>query len=546
MDTTEGVQAVPPRKVLSTANSRWLAGLFLICVSGFVVFHFVNSIWTTSIDVALHYALVARISEYWHLPTSQDPSLEEMNVYPRYSHRLAAIVGNLVGSPMAGMQFVAMLSLAALWSAFGFVFVSLPRKLLLFAASALMALLLANQFVIHLELFGNELLGNYFFPQLVAQAIAVLLLALVLWMERTGVSPALGYLLLACAAPIVPQFHLVPASEVFAAATLLIAVNALDGKNPRRRSIFLFGLGVILASLFVTLRSPAFQTMLTLSANNGLLELKYTPNLADLAIESGIVLALSAFLVWQWMRLESAEAQTHGLAFKYMGIFGTGVAGVCLAAILMLKLGYGSEYGCRKFAFALNTLLLLDIPLLLTILAAPLRNLLSGFHGESIGLPAIVFQRSFVGLFILAVFFTILPPPAARVIAVADIVRAESFAMHDRERVPGSNSGKYDYAIELVGKNTIFDYLISIGALRAPRAYNADDLLNGRPLSKPDKVGRIFTRTGSVPWDVPECRQLVTQDGFTILDAACVFARLNSTRPQNLPAYLPSGREGIP
>ncbi len=539
------VQALPPNKMYSAANSRWLSGLFLIGICSFVVFHFLNSLWTTSIDVALHYALVARISEHWHLPTGQDPSLEEMNVYPRYSHRLAAVIGNLVASPMAGMQFVAMLSLAVLWSGFGFIFWSLPRRLLWFACGSLIGLLLANRLIIHLELFGNELLGNYFFPQLAAQAMAIALLAIALWMERAGVSPVLSYLALLCWVPIIPQFHLVPAVEVLGIAILLVAVNVLDARNPSRWKVFFFGLFAILASLLISVRSPAFQTMLTLSANNGTLELKYTPNLADLAIESGIVIAFSALLVWQWMRLESAEARMNGLAIKYMGIFGLAVGGLCLAGILMQKLGYGSEYGCKKYAFALNTLLVLDIPLLLIILVAPLKRFLSGLRGGSISLPAILFQRSFVGIFVLAAFLTIFPPTSARAIAVDDIVRAEHFAMQYRERYPGSNSGKYDYAVALLGKNTVFDYLISIGALRAPRANNADDFLNGRPPTKPDKVGRIFTRAGSMPWDVHACRELVTQDGFAILDASCVFAKLNGPHPGNLPAYLVHGRGGF-
>ncbi len=515
------------KAMFSSTKVRWCSGLFLIGVCGFLVIYFLNSLWTTSLDVALHYAVVARISEHWNLPANDELSLEEMNVYPRYSHRLAAIFSNLIGSPLAGMQFLALLSLAALWSGLALIFLSLPRRMLWMTFGALAALLLANRFLVHLELFGNELVGNYFYPQLVAQAPAIMLIASVLWIERAGIPPVVSYLILGCSVPIIQHFHLLPALEILATLTLLVALNLFDARNKGRWAVFALGLFAILASLSLTVLSPAFATVRRISENNGVLQLRYTPNLLTLAIECLIVIALSAFLIRQWMRLDPAEARNNGLALKYLGLFGLAVAGLCLLQILVLKLGSGSEYACKKYAFGLNTLLALDLLLLSMVLIVPLRARLLTSQDDSLGLPAMLFQRTFLGLFVFVAVFTILPSPSAKVIALSDIVSVERFIKEHGHST--GLSAKYDYGIGLFPDRRNFDYLITIGALKAPRLDNADDLLSGYPPSKPRKIGRIFTRVGSKPWDVPDCRQYVSQDGLAILDGQCVLNRLITT-----------------
>ena len=510
--------------MFSSSKARWLSGLFLAGICGFLVIYFLNSLWTTSIDVALHYALVTRLSEHWHLPTNDDPSLEEMNVYPRSSHRLAAILGNLTGSPLEGMQLVVVLSLAALWGGLAFVFLSLPRRLRWMALGGLAALLLANRSFIHLELFGNEILGNYFYPQLVAQAVAILVIAAVLWMETAGIHPLAGYLVLGCSVPILEQFHLLPALEVLAALGLLVLVNLFDMNIKERRAVFVTGLLVSLASAAVTGSSPLFSTMLSISETNGVLYLSYTPNLSALGIECTLVIALSAFLLWQWMRLDPGKARRNGIALKYLGLFGLAAAGLCLLQIFLLKFGFGSEYACRKYAFGLNTCLVLDLLLLPIVLVASLRAPLLSSQEGPLQLPVMRFQRSFLGLFVFVAVFTILPSPSTKVIALSDVISVERF-IKEYGRSPG-NPAKYDYGIGLFPGRRNFDYLITVGALKAPRVDNADDLLSGYAPSKPRKIGRIFTRVGSKPWDVPECRQFAGQDGLVILDGQCVINRL--------------------
>ena len=505
--------------------ARLLSGLFLVAVCGFVVLHYVDSVWTVSIDLAHHYALVARLSQHWNLPSNDDPSLEEMNVYPRYSHRLAAIVGNLVGSTFKGMQVVGFISLAAVWSGLAILLLSLPRGTLLWCFLILALFLQANRLFIHLELFGTELVGNYFFPQVVAQGAAILLIALVLWLERAKIPPVVGYLLLASSVPLLQQFHLLPALEVLATLALLVVVNALVSRNDKPWMALSFGLFCVAASAVLTVINSTFRAMLGISENPGLLMLNYTPTVLSLTIECLLVAALSAFLIRRWVVWEPGSARRSVLALKYVGALGLATAGLCLLQVLLLKFGYGSEYACKKYAFGLNTLLVLDLLLQLLVPGTRLSALWSG-SWQPPGALAPIFQGMFPGVLVLTACLAILPAPSARVISADEIVSVENFVKQYGDVPASGASTRYDYGIGLFKEDRVFDYLISIGLLKAPRPNDATDLLLGLPLTKPGRVGRIFTRQGSTPWDIQDCRLVSSAEGFVILDGQCVLGRI--------------------
>src|SRR5438132_644254 len=89
----------------------------------------VDHIWATSSDFAHHYALVARLAQQWTLPAGGfDPSLGEMNIYPRSSHALAAMLGTLLHSSFLGMHLVTLLSMMGVWAALGALMLTLPRR----------------------------------------------------------------------------------------------------------------------------------------------------------------------------------------------------------------------------------------------------------------------------------------------------------------------------------------------------------------------------------------------------------------------------------
>ena len=517
----------PARTTGSSVAARWLSAILLVAACGFLVLRFLDSLWPPSIDIALHYALTARLSEHWNLPTDNDPSLEEMNVMPRYAHRLAALVGKTVGSPMAGLHLVALLSLAALWSSLALMFASLPRASRWVFLAILAALLAANRLVIHLELFGDELVGNYFYPQLVAQAAALALISLALWLDRAKLSPLAGYIILGASVPILQQFHLLPALEVLGLLTLLVALDGIQGIGEKRWMLPGLGVLIIVLSLGLTVSNSAFATVVRVSETHGVLNLKYTPTIPALALQSILVGLLSGLLVWRWLQMQQGDGRRATLALKYIGLFGISVAGLCILQILLLQGGYGSEYACRKYGFGLNTVLVLDLALLPILLITRLQRLLIPGGEASLRWPALAIQSLFPSLFVLLAFVIVFPSPSAKVIRLTEVVAAEKTITAYEQANPPASTAKYDYAIGLFPGFRIFDYLISIGTLKAPRVDNADDMLNGYPPSKPKKISRVFTRVGAPNWDLASCRQAVLHGDIAVVDGACVLQKMS-------------------
>lgn len=498
----------------------WLGLLFLAAACAVVVAVYQGNIWSVSYDVAHHYALVARLEEFGNLPATPDPTLQEMNIYPRVAHMAAAQVARVVGSPLAGMQFVALLSVALVWAALAMMIASLPPRALWIAAGVSAASLAVNALFIHLELFGNELIANYFFAQLVAQAAAMIVLGAALYLEKAGHFPVLIYAVIAGMVPIIQQIHSLAAIELLGVLGLLVVLDFFTSQSPQRGRLLALGAIITGLSLVVTVFNPAFTAMRRIATIDGLLILRFTPNAASLVVEAAVVIALSAALIWKWWRLADAGDRRRALVFKYWALFGAAAAVACILQVLALQLGFGSLYAGKKYAFGMNTALFLD----LALLVIPSRSFALTGEASARRWAGRAFQSGFAGLFVLASSVATLPLPPQRIISVAQIIPVERFAYAYREPHPGTNARKYDYALGLFPGLHNIDYLISIGVLRAPRDRNADDVAMGKPIEKRAEVGRIFTRIGSTPWDLPQCRLLTTEDGFAILDGGCVLA----------------------
>jgi hypothetical protein len=202
---------------------------------------------------------------------------------------------------------------------------------------------------------------------------------------------------------------------------------------------------------------------------------------------------------------------------------GVGSAALCVLQFLLLQFGFASPYAVKKYALMLNTVLLLDIPLLVTSLWVTHRNARAASSVLTRNFPRTVFPA----VFVLACLFSFPPGGGERIASVEEILPIERFALQYRAAVPGGNAGSYDYALGLLRDFHSLDFMISIGALRAPETKTVEDLTYDRPVSRPGRIGRIFTRQGSTTWDVPGCRQLTTDDGFAILDGRCVLQAID-------------------
>jgi hypothetical protein len=106
----------------------WMLLLLVLALLLPLVLGGMDALYAHSTDLGHHYALTARLYQDWSLPPGIDHSLGEMNLYPRASHQLAALLGKLLGSPLAGMQLLGGLSIAIIWAALSAVLLALPQR----------------------------------------------------------------------------------------------------------------------------------------------------------------------------------------------------------------------------------------------------------------------------------------------------------------------------------------------------------------------------------------------------------------------------------
>ena len=498
--------------------------LLFIGAIDFVIRNF-NSIWSTSIDLAHHYSLVTYIAGHFHAPVNVW-HLGDMNIYPHYSHALAAILGSFLASPLMGLQLVTLLAIYGLWSAIAIALGTLPQRQALIFLPAFAAMLLLNRFGLHAELFGQEVISNFFFAELVAQALCAWVFTLMLLMERRGTPTLLRYAFCVASLHVAVRIHLLPTIELFGALGLLVVLDVMEAdRRQRLRATLLGGVALILGCAVIVL-DPAFAAMRRLSANNGGLGLHLIPNLPALALLAVVALLLSLALAWRWLGKYSPPLGRHLLAYKYFACLGAATAILCLLQMLLLKWGLGSNYACRKYAFALQTVIVIDVALLICAFAT--RHAAPGAAASRRGFQSVLASLGPVFVLGLSLVLGFAPPSRAQGGDVGRLVSVERTvtAIHTAGRE--ATAARRDYVVGITGLPWTDDYLFSIGLLKAPSNGVTRDFILGKPIQHPEQIGRIVTSIDRKPWDVAGCRDHVYADGLVVLDGACVMAHISN------------------
>ncbi len=514
IDPSSGLPDARSRRVLAVTVALWVvagvgSSLWLV-----------DRLWSGSVDFAHHYALIRYLAEFLVLPDEGDPALLSMSIYPPATHVLGAIMGRFVGSTLLGMNLTALLALAALWGGFAWWFTHLPARAFgPFAITLAVLIGLAANF--GLELHGDELVSNYLYSQLVAQGLAVCLIAFVVRSQTSGDSSRHAWTL-AVATPLVGSLHLLPGLSLLATFCMIVVFDAVS--RPRHAlAIGLRGLGWAVAALIATVLSPAFQAFRLLSENDGSLDLHYIGSIGALVVLAVLVLALSAGLGLWWMWRARRRTAGEWGAVKMLAAYGMGLALLCLVQVVALSLGQGSAYACRKYAFALHVTLCLDVAVAIGMMvgrATPMR-LWRVSEWSKVAFPAICV------VFVFAVTLS----ARVQVFSLHSLMETERFATDYQRLVLEQIDGKYTYAVGIRGLTNVMNYMVSIGTLRAPAEPNGMDVLNGRPISDRKSVAYLITSPGSDS-DAPECRKHRATSALVVIDAGCFYAEKSRCEPR--------------
>lgn len=491
------------RQLRAAGATIWLT----TCVA--LIAFFGDSIHSTSADLGHHAVLVSRLMETWSLP-DVDANLQYMASYPRGAHLLASIAGQFSGSSILGMNTVALLAVFCLWSAIGAALSGLESGNALKAAGCVGAALLLNTLV-GLEVFGSELIANYFFAHMVSQALAVMLCVLALRREGASSRTLVSYLALGAGAPLLTSVHLLPALELLGTLAILVFANFLarTSANPKRE--LATGLLILAAAIGLTLANPAFRAMFMVSGHEGATALRHVTGLPALVAVAIVGTALSSTLMVVWWRGKSASRSYPAIVAKYFGALGLSVSGLCLIQLLLHSMfDVGSRYACFKYAIGMQSLILINLALLASRFWKTTND-----PTRTSGLSAAILPAALATCAILSLF---LRSPA---IPIHPWVSAET----DARTYVGENrkaaNGRQDIAVDIPGVPSTGSYLISRTSLRNADEWMLYEILQGHLPTRLHDIDRVFTGRGSDLWDVRACRR-GSAGALIVLDAACV------------------------
>ncbi|WP_090190232.1 MULTISPECIES: hypothetical protein [unclassified Duganella] len=491
------------------------AGLLLL-VLAILTGIFVDGIRSESVDMAHHYALVVRLTEFQNGPFPADPSLGEMNTYPRLSHQMAALAGTWFGSPLMGMQVLAVLAQVGLWGGLMWLVATLPRRIAAVAAVVIIALLALNHYRWGLPLHGDELIKSFFYPQIVGQALAVAMVLASMYLERQGVAPWLRYAVLIPAVYVLAGVHLLPALILLMLMGWMVVTDSLVLWRARQPGLLAHGAagaGLLLCALGALISHPGFATMRDISRNNGWIELAYF-NAAVMPWLCVLLAAAAVGMLAAWQRRRDDHAW---LPLKFVALYSLAVCGLALLQCVSLKLGFASEYALRKYAYALNTVALLELAVLPGLLLFRRRQADPGRDW-----PARLQYCLLPALLTTVACLAVAWQPAR--FQTSALVAVEQSVLALKERLGPAGPHKDDYMMGVGDLPGVIEYMYSIAGLHASRMENSNaaSLLFEHRIENWSTVARLITAENGRYDVVPACRVGAGHNGLVALDGACL------------------------
>lgn len=450
---------------LNDSYRKWL-----LAICGVFVLTYIDSMWSLSVDLAHHYALIFRISEQWALMSSADPTLGEMNIYPRGAHILASLAGFIVGSSFLGMHIVALISVALIWFSVIIMFRTLRRNLAVLTLLIFSIFVIVNFYLLNFELHGREIVANYFFSQLVGCAVVFVGLHISVKFEsKFGALPAIAILVVLM---LLSAFiHILPAIEILGIIFFLLLTNAvcnLRSGQFLKKNIFV-ALVIFLPILFLLIFHPSFFVMKEISKNNGALSINNVQYPLGLLFVCAIVFFSSLLLLWHWF---NGRNNADSVAIKYFSIYGLVVSVLCFLQYLLVALGYGSDYAVKKYSFGLLSILIIQLSIISSL------YLIQFFdkYIDQILVCSVYIELCCLVMAITSILFFLLPD--RKIVDVSDLVATERRLVGISDSfLPSVEDGVSNIVIGLDGFSNSLNYMFSIAITKTPRETAIPDVL---------------------------------------------------------------------
>ena len=511
---------------------------FLILPVFFILFN-IDSLWTDSLDVAHHYALAYRISEQWWSTTFPDPTLGEMNFYPRGGHVIAAIIGAIFNSIFIGIQFTILASIAIIWLSILAILNNMPGRIANVALLSFFILFLINTFVFHFDVHGDEALGHYFYSQLVAHAFLYLSLIFSMHIEKKHGALWAAFSLL----PImffVATIHLLPAVQILGLIGGITAIKIFTTyKNHENFSKLKITAAAIIpiASTAGLIFHPSFSAMLAIAKIDGGLVLHNIPYPMGIITLSILVFSTSFVLFVQWVRRKDNIIEA-----KYLAIYGAATSAICMLQYALTYYGMGSDYSVKKYGFSLLTAMLIQLSMLVPIIAIKSNN----NKANSVTFDSNVTGKITLYAFGLIVLLLVVPNKKGHPhfdasnqshvhFDVSNIVELEK-KITDLlyNEIPQAPADKSNVVIGLRDAPNVthflIDYLLSLAIAKTPRDLAQPDVYQAGELSDANKYYKIISSSNNPIYGSSSGCASSVLGSVSIIDSLCLKQRIESNK----------------
>ena len=423
---------------MTALGYRHLAGHVLAV--GILILTFGFGVYSLSIDVAHHFLLIDALGKEDPSTLAAIPAMQPMAHYPRGSHWLAAGLGVLIGSPYAAMWLLSLLSVYAGYYALGRL-AQLSGGYVALAAFALLLLILRSTGAMT----GHEIIGNFFYAQLVATAIFFGLLILAGSVADRGDWAPMAVALFGAA--VLMTVHLLPGLDLLGTVGFALLIKLVfrffRGEPVTRKSLDLVGYGI--AAVTLVLLHPSFAQMREISRNDGWLSFPLDARI--LIVGSVVFTVLSAGTILWRSRKEQNPFDLVLVAAMF-----SSVAMMTLQLLALAASGEGSPYAVKKHLFIV-------VPLVLVGIARAFASFMP--RERSIG------QHSPFSAIAIALFATWWIYPATPVIPIRQVTTPLNFAESGvatglPEFQPGNT------AIFASSVDPISRYMINLSVFRMP------------------------------------------------------------------------------
>jgi hypothetical protein len=493
-------------------------GLSAVMAAIFVALH-LDSFWSGSVDLAHHYALAYRISEQWFPLTVNDPTLGEMNLYPKGAHIVAALLGRLLGSVFLGVHLTSLIALATIWMSLAAMLHYLPGRRGAFALIAMGGLVALNAATVNLDLHGHEIIDNFFYSQLVGEALLYAGAVTAMLVERRFGTLRTCFALILLML-VIASVHLLPAVAMLGLILGLLGIKILRSIAEKSASFRTVtpAAAMAAASIAALALHPSLSVFSSIAENNGGLDLSpvsYPTGLISLAI---LLLLTSTTTLVIWIR----SARDDEPSLKYLALLGLSIGLLCLSQYALNLHGKGSDYAVKKYVFCILSLLLIQLSALFGwLLSQPFRN--RGFLMKN-GAPL----STIILLASLLIALSNAVPKAPR-LDVSDIMRSERQLISVADSQLPSPTDRKENIIIGVDRNPAFNYMFSLAITRTERTFAIEDVLIDSGVTDFERYSYIVS-LGSDPLYGSSGCDTYAHGSISVVASQCVAARAVAAR----------------